>query len=173
MSSVEELKNKIKGLEERSREMHAEISSNSGELKKLRAKLAKVEGNVFYVYLVFVDGALRYIGKGKGDRFKHAVSGASSVPELNKDHFTGKYIEVRVAYGNYNLSEQQAIQLESDFIGTAHSNYNGSGEGLYNKAFPKKWSYWDMDFHEYSEFGISNNADKSGLYAYLSKMGLE
>lgn len=132
-----------------------------------------IEG--YYVYCVFVDGEVRYIGKGKGDRWKHAISGASSVPELNRDHFTGKYIEVRLF--SSRMSEQEAFQLEADLIQTAivevgakswwwHPSLRSlkmstqdSGD-LYNKVIPEG-SYLDCPiFHRSSR--ITKCVDNNG-----------
>lgn len=66
--------------------------------------------NVYYVYGCFVDGLLRYIGKGKGERWKHCTSGSSTCKELNRDLFEGKRMEVKFLYEG--LSEEYALQIE-------------------------------------------------------------
>lgn len=95
---------------------------------ELSQKLAKSQKN--YVYVVFVDKSLKYIGKGRGDRYKHAVSGISSVMELNRDLFLGKLIEVKIVQNG--LTESVATLLERDMIGSAKDKYD-----LYNKKLPK------------------------------------
>ena len=65
------------------------LTLNKAKLNKLTSKINEANGNCYYVYIVFVNGVPKYVGKGKGDRFKHPISGASSVPELNRDFFNG------------------------------------------------------------------------------------
>ena len=72
--------------------------------------MSKEDKNVYYVYGCFVNGVIRYIGKGKGDRWKHCTSGSSTCRELNKDLFDGKNMEVKLLYEG--LSEEYALQIE-------------------------------------------------------------
>ena len=67
-----------------------------------------------YVYLVFVDKGLRYIGKGFGDRFSHAISGTSHVWELNKAYFCDSVIEV-LCYAD-KMDSKSALNLEDSLI---------------------------------------------------------
>lgn len=67
-----------------------------------------------YVYIVFVDRNIRYIGKGCGDRYVHAISGTSHVWELNKAYFSDSVIEV-LCYAD-TLSHENAIALEDSLI---------------------------------------------------------
>ena len=132
-------------------ETKANIESKLSKLKQQQLKLDKKS---YYVYVVVVDGEVKYIGKGKGDRYKHAVSGSSSVPELNKDYFNGKLIEVRIVHGNRNLTEKEAISLEADYIGS-HSRDIWPSK-LYNKLYPTKFDSWDINLIEWSELVIDN-----------------
>jgi len=80
--------------------------------------------NLFYVYECRVDGVIRYIGMGKGNRYKHCYSGNSSCAELNKDFHAGKEITVdKVAQ---KLNKADATMLEWELI--------NSNTGLYNKS---------------------------------------
>jgi len=81
--------------------------------------------NNYYVYVCYVDDIVRYVGKGKGNRYKHCVSGKSTCAELNKALFTGSELSVeRVFMG---LSEEQAFAWEQEVI-------DGIGlDNLYNK----------------------------------------
>lgn len=97
------------------------------EIEEMCKPLNEKYQNVFYVYQAFVDGDLKYIGKGKGKRWEHCKSGASSCAELNKDFHEGKTIEV-IKYQE-NLPEYEAEGLEMYLI-----NEN-KGKGLYNKRF--------------------------------------
>ena len=67
-----------------------------------------------YVYAVFVEKKLKYIGKGKNNRFEHGASGCSHVFGLNECYFEGKLIEVGMV--RENLTDEAACKLEIDFI---------------------------------------------------------
>lgn len=96
----------------------------------------------YYVYLVKVDDEIKYVGKGTKERFKHAVSGTSSVPELNKDFFDGKKIEVFKAY--FRELSEEAEEIEKSYI----SSLIYDGFDLYNRVkYNKKYlgdGYLDM-----------------------------
>lgn len=96
---------------------------------------AKQEDKNYYVYEVTVDSEIRYVGKGSGDRYKHVVSGSSSVPMLNRDFFDGKNIEVFIVAEG--LTEESANKIEMDYIGS----YHGDDLKIYNRTSPKEYSY--------------------------------
>lgn len=162
MKDVEELKENIAKQTKEISDISVEISKLKSKLRyheeildKLNNKLDKLEGRCYYVYIVFVNGEPAYVGKGKGDRYKHAVSGASSVPELNKDFFNDAHIEVRILYGCTKLTEQEAIQEEKNVIGSLAEL---SCYSIYNKTLPKEkdYNFMDCDFWDYSNFAIRN-----------------
>ena len=70
--------------------------------------------NIYYVYAAFVDKKLKYIGKGKGNRYEHVTSGCSHVYGLNESYFQGKTIEVGIVRDN--LTESEALDLEAGLI---------------------------------------------------------
>ncbi len=78
----------------------------------------------YYVYKVYVEGTLRYVGKGKGMRYKHAVSGRSSSVQLNRDYLEGKGIQVKLF--KWGLSSENALKEEDKLIS---ENF----DSLYNK----------------------------------------
>lgn len=78
-----------------------------------------------YVYACYVDGELKYIGNGVGQRYKHCTSGASHVVELNRDLFAGKKLEVKKTHKN--LTKSQAEDIEEELI---RVNF----DSLYNKV---------------------------------------
>ena len=84
--------------------------------------MSKEDKNVYYVYGCYVEGVLKYIGKGKGDRWKHCIGGTSTVKELNKDYFLGKFMEVKILFDN--LSEEDALILEKEHIRSNQFLYN-------------------------------------------------
>lgn len=80
--------------------------------------------NLFYVYECRVDGVIRYIGMGKGSRYKHCTSGSSSCAELNRDFHAGK--EITVEKVAQKLNKADATMLEWELI--------NANTGLYNKS---------------------------------------
>ena len=79
----------------------------------------------YYVYICYVENAIRYVGMGKGNRYKHCVSGKSSCSELNKDFHAGK--NMRVEIFKDSLTENDARLLEAYLV-------EQNIEGLYNKV---------------------------------------
>ena len=74
----------------------------------------KLEDGVHYVYAVYIEGVLRYVGKGSGKRIEHCTSGTSSNYSLNKAHFEGKRMQVvKIAK---NLSNIESLDLERELI---------------------------------------------------------
>lgn len=100
------------------------MSNKSSVVDKSKPLSEKFQ-NIYYVYQVFVEDQLRYIGKGKGNRIDHCLSGKSSCSELNRDFHAGKKIVVN-KYED-NLLESDAELIESRLIST------NLGKGLYNK----------------------------------------
>lgn len=152
-----ELKNRILELEK-------ELKSLRKEDVSIKEKIRHVKKTNHYVYMVFVDGVPRYVGSGRGDRYKHAVSGVSSVQALNKDFFEGRKIEV-VRLKESRLTKEEAIYYEATWIrwlrefvkGIERSKGNRRdvdySKYIYNKYMPKEVDYWDYDIHEVYEEG--------------------
>lgn len=82
----------------------------------------KEESNIYYVYGCYVDDVLKYIGKGKGDRWKHCTSGSSTCKELNRDFFLGKKMVVKMLFEG--LSEEYALEIEKTEIKRTPMLYN-------------------------------------------------
>lgn len=95
-----------------------------------------------YVYGCYVDGELKYIGKGKGSRYTHCTSGASTCPSLNKDFFSGRDMQVKKF--KENLSDAESKELEKILIEIAGRDlYNVAGntlqrQGLSSYSCPRK-----------------------------------
>lgn len=173
MEDKEAIIEQIEQLEKIQENLRNTLYTNQKKISKLKEKIDKIDKNSYYVYIVYVDGEPRYVGKGTKDRYKHPISGTSSVAQLNKDHFDGKYIEVRILYGNKNLSESDALRLERECIGSIlQVCYNNSKDGLYNKSKVKDFEFWDTDFYNYSEFAIANNGSQENRIKYLSDRGI-
>lgn len=95
------------------------------EKLKMKTPVSPENQRVYYVYVCHVDGILKYIGMGKGIRYKHCMSGKSSCSELNRDFHEGKSIVVtKVAE---KLIQSEAKEIETDMIWEEKDN------GIYNK----------------------------------------
>ena len=76
----------------------------------------------YYVYVCRVDGEVTYVGKGKGDRWKHCLSGKSHNRKLNEAVILGK--DVSVDFVKKGLSESEALTLESALISVLDTPFN-------------------------------------------------
>ena len=85
--------------------------------------MAKVQKH--YVYGCYVDGELKYIGHGVGNRYKHCLGGTSSCGELNRDFYEGRSLVVKKLYEE--LTKSEAENIEEDLI-------RKSFDSLYNKV---------------------------------------
>ena len=95
-------------------------------LNNLNTNFANTHEMKDYVYLVVVEGILKYVGKGCLDRWKHTISGTSHVKALNADYFKGKEICVYIAKAG--MEADKALLLESTLIQT----FTKQGFELYN-----------------------------------------
>ena len=86
--------------------------------------------NKYYVYGAYVDGVLKYVGKGTGNRYKHCMSGKSSCVELNRDFFSDK--EILVKFIAENLCEKEAFNIEADSIEKHSSTLYNKSRGVVN-----------------------------------------
>lgn len=105
-----------------------------------------------YVYLVRVNGSIKYVGKGSGDRWRHSTSGASSVPYLNRDYWQGSSMEVYIVTDLHIKTSTDAHQLEREIITTLKNDgvelYNKTGEGR-----PGILAYDDNAGREFTSWG--------------------
>ena len=146
--------------EENIRKWQRMINEAHSAIKHNKEKIFNLQGKSYYVYFVFVEGTLRYIGKGKKDRYKHPISGTSSCAELNRDHFAGKCIEVRL--GARNLTDAEVLLKEGEYL----YSFNGD-DTLYNKDIPKELGkyqiFWDccdsVVYHKLSSHCCANKED--------------
>lgn len=77
---------------------------------------------LYYVYECHVDGILRYVGMGKGNRYKHCASGKSSCSELNRDFHEGK--EIVVVKVKEKMTKMDALMHEAKLIREYDGLYN-------------------------------------------------
>lgn len=85
----------------------------------------------YYVYTCKHNGTPVYVGKGKGDRLTHCLSGRSSSPALNELLFKNDIGEFEVTKLIENLSEDEALLQESAII----KAYADAGLKLCNRAY--------------------------------------
>ena len=78
-----------------------------------------------YVYNVYVNDNVVYVGKGVGQRYMHPISGKSSCSLLNRDFFNGENIKVICTHNNLTKSEVSEIEK----IRIADSAYVAQVEG--------------------------------------------
>lgn len=83
------------------------------KITKLRAKLQVENSEHHYVYVCLVNGVVRYIGKGSGERWRHCASGMSSCKELNADYFKYGKENMLTIKASSNLTKEKAEALEA------------------------------------------------------------
>lgn len=101
--------------------------------KKLLAQLAILEGTDitevidYYVYTATLSGEVVYIGKGKGDRYKHLTSGKSHCYFANEQYYRNKLLGEElhvVSIVNHFDNEEDAIEAEELMIQTCAPKWN-------------------------------------------------
>ena len=154
-SNITKTKKEIDKLLKEKKDVESKLKYYNTRLNSLIDRINEANGTCYYVYIVFVDGEPKYAGKGKGERYKHAVSGTSSVPELNRDFFNNKEIEVGIFFNDRKMTEERAIECERDVIGSLNCYYE-----LYNKIVPKKYSYLDGNLKQFCTMVINTSKVK-------------
>lgn len=67
-----------------------------------------------YVYIVTVLGEVVYVGYGKGNRYRHTISGKSTSKELNRLYFANAPMITEIVANG--LDRKSAQQLEKTLI---------------------------------------------------------
>jgi len=160
---IEQCDAKLLQYQEEDSRLRLELKKLSKLISAEKGKKLILEGKSYYVYVVYVDAHPVYIGKGKGDRYKHAISGVSSCAELNRDYFANKYIEVRKVYTD--LTEQQALRFEDEFIGYFSEYSIYTGVPIYNRTKSKTYSYMDIHptYYYWAATHAIDNSEKKGV----------
>ena len=93
-----------------------------------------------YVYGCFVDDELKYVGKGKGNRYTHCTSGTSTCVELNRDFFAGRNMKVKKL--KENLTDEDAKDIEKLLMSLLGDRlYNVAGNKFTQLASPTRNTY--------------------------------
>lgn len=96
---------------------------------------------MYEVYCAYTEKEIIYIGYGKVGRHKHCISGVSHVYNLNKEHFCGQPVQVKVL--KQFLTNKEAKDAENKLIIFCKPKYNTL---LKVKALSKEpdWAYGIM-----------------------------
>lgn len=133
----------------------------------------------YYVYGCFIENILKYVGMGKGNRYKHCTSGKSSCSELNRDFHAGKNLVVE--FFAKNISRVEALHLEAKLISENKESLYNKKEGLKSLESPnlkRTLNYKSPSFSEI-EAKISSMANTitdeqiSKVYEILVMAGLD
>lgn len=81
----------------------------------------------YYVYICYYKGVPVYIGKGKGDRINHCISGKSTSPKLNELYFKDRD-NLSVKKVKENTHNGHAKHVERELI----REYRNKGYRLFN-----------------------------------------
>ena len=81
--------------------------------------------NVYFAYKG-LDSPILYVGKGKGDRYRHVNSGISTCKAANKHYFT--YGEIHCLPEFNYLTNQEALDLEGSLIKELQPEWNIQGK---------------------------------------------
>jgi DNA-binding MarR family transcriptional regulator len=84
----------------------------------------------YYVYVCRLNGIPVYVGKGKGPRLLHCISGTSSNQQLNQALFEYGADALSVDKIHENLSDEEAMTLERETI----NSLKEQGFSLFNVA---------------------------------------
>ena len=84
--------------------------------------LLKMSNDVYEVYVCKHDDEIVYIGQGTQGRHKHCTSGCSHVYALNKLHFEGCYIAVKVI--SMFETREESLAYEKSIIISHQPKYN-------------------------------------------------
>lgn len=131
------------------------------ELVKKQMPLSPEHQCVYYVYKCYVDDELRYIGMGKGNRYKHCNSGKSSCSELNRDFHEGKVF--RIEKVKEKLTENAASELEMELI------WENEGKGIYNKLMHANLASQPM-ISKVAGITLKEKTKPEALYKQIAKI---
>jgi hypothetical protein len=91
----------------------------------------------YYVYVWYYEDDVVYVGKGKGDRYKHGNSGCSQNYCLNEIHFTKGSEKLKVDFLKKDLTEDDALHYETVYINTLKPKCNIAKNGYLDDRVSK------------------------------------
>lgn len=86
----------------------------------------------YIIYEVLHNRRCVYIGSGKRDRYKHAMSGKSNNVELNRLYFTDPD-NVVVNIIRENLTKQESLDMEKEYIQATEPKFNKTHTNRHRK----------------------------------------
>lgn len=108
--------------------------------------------NKFYIYKVYHNEEIIYVGKGQGNRYQHVLSGASHNKHLNKLYYeclreSTSFPEVILEYCD---SEEESVDKEHHLIYTLKPRYNTQLKYTPPKSynFEEEFLVDDMSFND-------------------------
>ncbi len=109
---------------------------------KTNSKVNDVSGEIVkehYVYFAYgKSGELLYVGKGRGERYKHCLYGASNNKDINRYYFmNGEDGCITVKIVEYFETEKEALDIEKFYITNLFPMFNKDFSDL-NRNTPKK-----------------------------------
>lgn len=139
----------------------------------------------YYVYECKVEGVVRYVGMGKGNRYQHCTSGKSSCPELNRDFHAGKDIVVEKVAEKLTKMEAQMeeayriLKYEGLYNVRKEINFGQMPDFKRSSNYKELASYYDKKTRPKFMKLLGNKADEmteesfQKLRSILSECGLD
>lgn len=82
------------------------------------------EEKEYYVYTWYYKGVPVYVGKGKGNRWKHGKSGCSHVRGLNEIYFKGDRSKLLCKFETKSVTNEVAISIENKLTSAYKTPFN-------------------------------------------------
>lgn len=133
----------------------------------------------YYVYQATgINGELLYIGKGKGDRYKHCNSGISHCYGLNEYHFKHGRSAINTSILAYFETELEALHYEKECIQKLKPKLNTKETSPYKYTQSLRKVYFDAVDLELYELGLKKytqrfDITKEKLTFLVNHFGLE
>jgi len=126
--------------------------------------------NNYYVYTWYYKGVPVYVGKGKGNRWKHGKSGCSHVRGLNEVYFKGDRSKLLCKFETKSVTNEVAISIENKLISAYKTpfNFENNENGKKNRADAIKQG---LAKSGYKPNGKKANKEKHELIRELSVRG--
>lgn len=126
--------------------------------------------NVYYVYTWYYKGVPVYVGRGKGNKWKHGNSGCSYVKGLNEIYFKGDRSKLICKFETKGVSKGVAKTVEKELIGAYKTpfNFENNENAKKNRADAIKQG---LAKSGYKPSGKKANAEKHELIRELSVRG--